>query len=139
METNLNKLAESIHAANKAKGFWDEPRTNIECLALAAGECHEAIEADRKGRYFAETKEDNGDLLNSKITNSLKISLENNSDEYFALGFNHQVKDTMEDEIADAIIRLLDFCGARGIDIDWHIKNKLRYNATREHKHGKKY
>jgi hypothetical protein len=45
----------------------------------------------------------------------------------------------MEDEVADAIIRLLDFCGARGIDIDWHIKNKLRYNATREHKHGKKY
>lgn len=121
---NLNKLSEEIYNANKEKGFWDEPRTNIECLALAAGECHEAIEADRKGL---------------QMSNHSKRLLEDSMKLNFSLVFKNHVKDTMEDEIADAIIRLLDFCGARGIDIDWHIKNKLRYNATREHKHGKKY
>jgi NTP pyrophosphatase (non-canonical NTP hydrolase) len=121
---DLNKLALEIYEGNKAKGFWDEPRTNIECLALAAGECHEAIEADRKGLY---------------MTHPSKRLLEDSMKLNFSLVFKNHVKDTMEDEVADAIIRLLDFCGARGIDIDWHIKNKLRYNATREHKHGKKY
>jgi len=121
---NLNKLSEEIYAANKEKGFWDEERTNIECLALAAGECHEAIEADRKGRY---TDNDNKAIVDHALNITFKGT------------FKQMVKDTMEDEVADAIIRLLDFCGARRIDIDWHINNKLRYNATREHKHGKKY
>lgn len=133
METNLNKLAESIFAANKSKGFWDEPRTNIECLALAAGECHEAIEADRKGNSLAE-KLESGGAIRRELHSVGQIS-----DANFPVHFEERIKDTMEDEVADAIIRLLDFCGARGIDIDWHIKNKLRYNATREHKHGKKY
>jgi len=34
-------------------------------------------------------------------------------------------------EIADAIIRLLDLAGARGIDIGWIIRDKLNYNAVR--------
>jgi len=124
-EIKFNELASEIHEANKAKGFWDMERTNIECLALAAGECHEAIEADRKGKYMklSERSKEQQDAV----------------DEIFIPMFKNHVKDTMEDEIADAIIRLLDFCSARNIDIDWHIRNKLRYNSTRERLHGKKY
>lgn len=32
-----------------------------------------------------------------------------------------------------------DICKDRGIDLTWHIEAKLAYNATREHKHGKRY
>jgi len=42
-------------------------------------------------------------------------------------------------EIADTIIRLLDLCGAKDIDIEWHIEQKLKYNSTRERLHGKKF
>ncbi len=74
---NLNKLSEEIYNANKEKGFWDEPRTNIECLALAAGECHEAIEADRKGL---------------QMSNHSKRLLEDSMKLNFSLVFKNHVK-----------------------------------------------
>ena len=57
----------------------------------------------------------------------------------FKSAFKNNIKDSYEDEIADAVIRLLDHCGYRGIDIDWHINQKLKYNRTREKRHGKVY
>ena len=53
----------------------------------------------------------------------------------FKQAFEATVKDSFEDEVADSVIlilksiRLLDPCGGL----------KLRYNATREYGHGKKY
>ena len=40
---------------------------------------------------------------------------------------------------ADNMIRILDLCGARSIDIEKHIEMKMKYNQTRERMHGKKY
>lgn len=35
------------------------------------------------------------------------------------------------------------FCGAggtsTGVNLDWHVRAKMRYNVTRPYKHGKKY
>jgi NTP pyrophosphatase (non-canonical NTP hydrolase) len=41
-------------------------------------------------------------------------------------------------ELADTLIRILDFCGAWGIDIDKVVEDKMAYNATRPHMHGGK-
>jgi NTP pyrophosphatase (non-canonical NTP hydrolase) len=53
--------------------------------------------------------------------------------------FAKDVKDTFEDELADAVIRIADLCGYLNIDLESHIKAKMRYNETRPHKHGKEY
>jgi NTP pyrophosphatase (non-canonical NTP hydrolase) len=45
----------------------------------------------------------------------------------------------VEEEIADAIIRLCDIAGIYGIDLDWHVKAKMAYNETRPRLHGKSY
>lgn len=38
-------------------------------------------------------------------------------------------------ELADAVIRIMDLCGAMNIDIDKAVKDKLAYNAQRaDHK-----
>ena len=37
------------------------------------------------------------------------------------------LKNTFEDELADVIIRVLDLCAFKGIDIESHIKAKMRY------------
>ena len=42
-------------------------------------------------------------------------------------------------ELADVVIRVLDFCYTEGIDLESIIEEKLAYNATREYKHGKKF
>jgi NTP pyrophosphatase (non-canonical NTP hydrolase) len=48
-------------------------------------------------------------------------------------------KDTFEDELADALLRLFDLIGERGIDIEKQMAWKINYNRTREHMHGKSF
>ncbi|KKM14494.1 hypothetical protein LCGC14_1705600 [marine sediment metagenome] len=48
-------------------------------------------------------------------------------------------KDTFEDELADAMIRIGDLADSEGIDLEWQIKKKLEYNKSRPYKHGKKF
>jgi NTP pyrophosphatase (non-canonical NTP hydrolase) len=43
------------------------------------------------------------------------------------------------EEIADAMIRLLDIAGSLNIDIDKAIAAKMKYNESRPHKHGKRF
>ena len=42
-------------------------------------------------------------------------------------------------ELADVVIRVMDFCGHHGINLEESIETKAKYNATREHKHGKQF
>jgi NTP pyrophosphatase (non-canonical NTP hydrolase) len=120
---NLNEMSSEIHAGNAARGFWDNERNIGELLMLVVSELSEGLEADRKNR-----KSDPG-----------KYELEWLTGFEFKAKFEQTVKDTFEDEIADAMIRLLDMCHPLGIDIDFHIRMKLKYNSMRERLHGKKY
>ncbi len=119
----LNQLRDEIHENAKNKGFWDKERETGTLLMLCVSELAEAMEADRNGLY--------ADL------ELIEKDKENFID--FKWSFENSIKDTFEDELADTIIRILDLCGAKGIDIEKHIELKMKYNATRERMHGKKY
>ena len=41
-------------------------------------------------------------------------------------------------ELADAVIRILDYAAKRGWDFDAVVKAKMEYNKTRPHRHGGK-
>ncbi|MDD2563096.1 MAG: hypothetical protein PHU27_02635 [Salinivirgaceae bacterium] len=120
--SGLNEAAQRIHADAKQKGFWDSERETGTLLMLMVSELAEALEADRHGRYANRT--------------TFACNPDGKSEEE---QFRSHIKDTLEDEMADTMIRILDFCGAKGIDIEWHINQKLAYNRTREHRHGKAY
>lgn len=120
----INELAQEIHQNNKSKGFYEDKKNIGEMLALIHSEVSEALEADRKNRYTTGT---------IKTINSFGI------DEMFLTDFKIGVKDTFEDELADVMIRVMDLAAYKGIDLEEHIKAKMRYNSTREYKHGKKY
>ena len=45
----------------------------------------------------------------------------------------------LEEELADCIIRILDFAGYHKLELAKAITAKLRYNLTRPYKHGKNY
>lgn len=124
----LNKLSKIVYNYNKEKGFWETERETGTILMLIVSEIAEALEADRKDVFFDHTKNIQWKNDWHKATESEDVK-----------NFVENVKDTFEDEIADTFIRLLDLCGARNIDIEWHIKQKLAYNKTREYKHGKNY
>lgn len=123
---NIKETMSQVHQNAVDKGFWEGERKIGELLMLVTSELAEALEADRDGYYSTP----------SYLT---KASLMGQEDKEFKLLFIKTVKNSFEDEIADAVIRLFDLAEGKGIDLEWHIKAKMRYNSLRERLHGKKY
>lgn len=170
---DFNKLSKEAHENAVKHGFWEMPVSKMHCLMLIITEISEMVEAHRRGRY-ANYAGYNGQCGRS---------------------FDAFIKDTVEDEIADVVIRLCDLAGAlnmhfeenevciedypfqkftfvesayaltkgmcsnleiedrirlgvefvtewakyMGVDLDWHVEEKMKYNAARPPKHGKAY
>ncbi|WP_278752590.1 hypothetical protein [Alistipes putredinis] len=128
MNKPMNELAQEIYNNAKAKGFYDNPAECGTRLMLVVSELSEALEADRKNKR--------ADLC---AFNSPKQVTPRTGVNPFQDKFERHIKDTFEDEIADAIIRLLDLCAYQQIDIEKHIELKMKYNSLRPYKHGKRY
>lgn len=103
---NLNKLRDKAYKCAVAHGWHDENLSDEHFLCLVISELMEAVEADRKGMhanranfeyYMKQRKRDDGE---------------------FMYAFKQDIKDSVEDELADACIRMLDLAGLRGYDLD---------------------
>jgi len=44
----------------------------------------------------------------------------------------------LAEELADAVIRILDYAGGAGIDLEAALRAKMAYNETRPYRHGGK-
>ncbi len=95
----LNELKERVYKTSVKHGFYKDIKPDDYYLGLVMSEMGEAINADRKGLH-AGTKR---------------------FEEVMAMGyftprvlFESYIKDSVEDEIADIVIRLLDFAGMKG-------------------------
>lgn len=103
---NLNKLRDKAYKCAVFHGWHDENLSDEHFLCLVISELMEAVEADRKGMhanranfeyYMKQRKRDDGE---------------------FMYAFKQDIKDSVEDELADACIRMLDLAGLRGYDLD---------------------
>lgn len=94
----LNRYAKDCHDRAVAKGFWDVPHSVGHYLMLVVSELSEAVEADRIGKW-------------AKLDPDTIDTLQRIAGAPYAQEFLRLVKDTVEDEIADAVIRLLDLLG----------------------------
>jgi len=120
----ITKLSQIAHGVAKKKGFHEagvQPMGHY--LMLITSELAEAMEADRSGKYACRS-----DLQWIK-----------DEERFDAVEFKHAIKDTFEDELADALIRILDLAGLLDIDLGTHVMLKMEYNKTRPTRHGKKY
>lgn len=104
----LNELAKEIHENSINHGWWETERELPEILALIHSEVSEVLEEYRNHKQPTET--------------------------YFLL----DKPEGIPSELADIIIRVLDYCAYAGIDIDEAVRIKHEYNKTREYKHGGK-
>ena len=188
---DLNKLAKEAYETAREHGWHDEERSDEHFMMLILTEIAEAVNADRKNQHadVAKFKEWQG--------NSTPLSEETRT-RRFNEDFETFIKNTVEDELADVVIRCLDlaalrgidlthaldsmdelstatfdewtftetaydmcfpvvtgnteaavfitieyvfhYCKAKGIDIEWFITQKMKYNKLRPYRHGdKKY
>lgn len=92
------KLSKECHQRAVDKRFWDDLYSVMHYLMLVISELSEAVEADRKGKW-------------AKLAPEQIEELRRLEGAAYAQEFLREVKDTVEDEIADAVIRLLDLLG----------------------------
>lgn len=93
----LNVLKERAYKTAVEHGFHEDVKPVVFYFGLVMSEAGEAINADRKGLH-ADAKAFEEDDAKG-IT--------------FAENFRQHVKDSVEDEIADIVIRLFDFAGLK--------------------------
>lgn len=125
---NIQEISKQINDNAHAKGFWDNGVDVPEKLLLIISEVTEAMEADRIDKY-----------MNVHLDGAPAFQTDSPY-HVFEGSFKQSVKDTFEDELADAAIRIFDLAYEMGIDLCWHIEQKVRYNTGRPKMHGgKKY
>ncbi|NHN33513.1 hypothetical protein G9U52_27230 [Paenibacillus sp. S3N08] len=108
VDLSINDLVNEAHQNAINKGWYEEPRTFGEVIALMHSELSEALEDHRNGRGLQEVY------------------------------FEGEKPCGIPVELADTVIRIFDTCGHLGIDLETAIRIKMDYNATREIRHGGK-
>ncbi len=111
---NLNEICAAAYNNSARKGFWDDHPV---------------------GPLPPETIASKLALIHSEISEALEDARDGKMDSRWDLngkpvGFGS--------ELADIIIRVGDLAGRMGIDLEREVANKMVFNATRPHKHGRK-
>ena len=114
---NLNELRDEAYSIAKANGWHEEEHSDSHWLMLIITEIAEAVQADRKDKHadaasFNEYQTYYGSFLPSEETREIR----------FKEDFEAYIKNTVEDELADVMIRCLDLAGLRGFDLRGAVK-----------------
>lgn len=140
MTDELNTLRDDIHRTALSKGWYECPaccgkgeRPHTTCDGYAENVACHLCDGSGQHRNDAEALA----LICSELLGEL---LECLRDGTHAEQCDKGLPITKEEEeAADALIRLLDYCGWRGLDIGRAVELKTEYNRSRPHKHGKEF
>ena len=109
----LNSLAAAIHQNALDHGWWDTPRSFGDIIALCHSELSEALEEYRNDRppvYYPDSED----------------------------GAPAGKPEGLAVELADCVIRILDYAAYAKIDLDAVLLGKHEYNKSRPYRHGGK-
>ena len=114
---NFDELAQEAFATAKAHGWHDTEQPDETYLMLIITEIAEAVQADRKDKHadvakFKEYQTYYGTFLPSEEIRTIR----------FREDFEEYIKNSVEDELSDVVIRCLDLAGLRNIEFDYALK-----------------
>ena len=92
----ISDLVSNSYRVARQHGFHDDYHSPAHYMMLVLSEIGEMVEADRKNRH--------ADVAFYTTSSGLGIA-----------AFESLIKDTFEDEMADVVIRLCDFCGSLNV------------------------
>lgn len=109
-----NLLRDEAYSIAVSHGWHDEEKSNEHWLMLIVTELCEAVEADRK-KMHAQI-----DVYRERAMHGLReLKLEADIQRKYEFSlFEDYIKDTVEDELADVVIRFLDFSGLKGLNLE---------------------
>ena len=131
----LNEWAKEIHDNAVAHGWWEDDRSLSEILMLIVSELAEALEEARAGRPMVWHM----CTYDGKPCDVDDCTAGEDDDGDCAVGRRYEKPEGIAVEVIDALIRILDWCGKEGLDVDALVREKHEYNKTRPYKHGKKF
>lgn len=116
-EIDLNSYRDRVYQ-NAVNHGWHEEEKSIEhWLCMVMSELMEAVEADRLGKYADRNQFEN------------YMNLKERSNDEFVYAFKYGIKDSVEDELADACIRLFDMAGV--YNADFNLLTPTEYETSR--------
>ena len=100
----LSELRNRAYRAACDKGFHDEQKPDAVYKMLIITEIAEAVQADRKGLH-----------VKKDIKNRYKVFVIDSEEPHQSF-YKCEIAGKLEDELADIIIRMLDYCGMKKIE-----------------------
>lgn len=112
---DLNDYVHACHTASVDRGWWRHPSTGVNLLELARGDSF--LTGLLKSQKLA--------LIHSEVSEALEGERKGLMDDKLS----H--RRMAEVELADAIIRIFDYAGAFGYDLEGAVREKMSFNAVR--------
>lgn len=134
---NLNEFAKEVHQNAVEHGWWENSPTTAEMIALCHSELSEALQEYRDKMPMEYRR-----CAFYVYSAGKRVCEQEKCIAYGTKGCDGRyMSDKPEGvavELADCILRILDFCGKEGIDIERILLEKHDYNKTRPYRHGGK-
>lgn len=124
MQVKINDLVKEIHGNNVKAGWWsiiDGKGKNIDLVEMIHNP-----ESVLHERFATSLVAEKLCLIHSEVSEGMEGHRKNLMDDKLP----H--RSMLEVELADAVIRIFDLCGALDLDIEGAIYEKLYFNKSRE-------
>lgn len=125
-----------LEAIDEKEGEEDEEELDFEFCNGFNHQCRKAYQI-AKDHGWHEKPCNDGEvlaLIHCEISEALQALRDGNKPDHHCPDFS-----SLEIELADAIIRIMDYAGERGLNLSLAILEKMKFNKKRPYKHGKNF